>query len=141
MTTLVHRTLIGALALLLGSLSLTPVHAHTMAPSLEPMLAASSASQPARQFDRGQRAMRIASDPALAAITQLRLMERIYLRQNQPKEADRMYREVLDRTQNTQVRNFVNFRLAKLAAWQPRNLDAAMVELKRGLDENLAKLQ
>lgn len=105
-----------------------------------PVVSAAATAQDQPNPGRAQRMLRIASDPALAAISQMRMIERIYLRQNQKDEAQRMYRDVLTRTQSTLVRNFVNHRLAKLAAWQPRDLDGVLVELKRGLDENLAKV-
>lgn len=93
------------------------------------------------QRRNAQRALRIASEPALAAMMQMRMIERIYLRQGQPDGAERMYRDVLKRTEDTRVRNFANMRLARVVAWEPRKLDASLVELKRGLDENLAKVQ
>lgn len=137
MRSAIARTL-PVLALLVG-ISLGTTDAVAANASYAPALASSAAGHVPGQA--GQRALRVASDPALAAIRQMRVMERIYLRKNQPQEAERMYRDVLGRTRNTLVRNVVNNRLARLAAWQPRDLDAAMVELKRGLDENLAKLQ
>lgn len=128
------------LALTLGSAFPSARAQADSIPRFEPLMAqgAAGVGQPGL---RGQRAMRIASDPALAAIMQMRMIERIYLRENHKDQAEHMYREVLERTQNTLVRNFVNMRLTRLAAWQPRNLDAALVELKRGLDENLAKVR
>lgn len=135
------RTLFGAAVLTLSSTLALPAFADTTT-TLAPVVAVASATHvDAGEFGgRGQRMLRIAGDPALASIRQMRVIERIYLRQNQPKEAERMYRDVLGRTQNTMIRNVVNARLARLAAWQPRDLDAALVELKRGLDENLAKV-
>lgn len=70
----------------------------------------------------------------------MRLIERIHLRQNHPERAIAMYRSVLERTQNIMIRNVANARLAQLVAWQPRDHDAALAELQRGLDENLAKV-
>lgn len=137
-----NARILPVLALLAG-ISLAATDAAATSASYAPTLAASAAAHvpgPAAGA-AGQRALRVAADPALAAIRQMRVMERIYLRQNQPQEAERMYREVLGRTQNTLIRNVVNNRLARLAAWQPRDFDAAMVELKRGLDENLSKVQ
>ena len=93
------------------------------------------------QRRNAQRALRIASEPALAAMMQMRMIERIYLRQGQPDGAERMYRDVLKRTEDTRVRNFANMRLARVVSWEPRKLDESLVELKRGLDENLAKVQ
>lgn len=113
-------------------------------PTFEPLVASSSAGlrEPQGQGQaRGQRALRIASDPALAAMQQMRWIERIYLRDGKKADAEQMYRGVLERTQNTMVRNFAHMRLARLAAWQPRDLNATLAELQRGLDENLAKVQ
>jgi hypothetical protein len=131
---------IQAATLLIASLITAPVHADSAAPTLQPMFAATATANPGRAAERGQRAMRIAADPALAAIQQMRIMERIYLRQEQPQAAEQMYREVLTRTDNTSIRNFANLRLARIKSWQPRNLDGALVELRRGLDENLSQL-
>lgn len=90
---------------------------------------------------RAQRALRIAAEPALAAMVQMRMIERIHLRQNHADAAARMYRDVLTRTQDTRLRNFANMRLARVVAWQPRQLDETVVELQRGLDENLAQVK
>ena len=127
-------------ALLLGATLIPPALAASSATTLAPVVATAGATHVERG-ERAQRWLQAARDPAVAAVRQMRLIERIYLRQNQPEKAIAMYREVLDRTQDTLLRNAANARLARLAAWQPRNLDAALVELKRGLDENLAKVQ
>jgi len=129
----------GAAWLLCAALA-TPALAATSTTTLAPVVA-SAGSTHVERGERAQRWLQAARDPAVAAVRQMRLIERIYLRQNQPEKAIAMYREVLDRTQDTLLRNAANARLARLAAWQPRNLDAALVELKRGLDENLAKVQ
>ena len=133
------QSLIGAIVIALGATIAAPEYADAAATTLAPVVAAVSASH-AETGSRGQRMLHVASDPALASIRQMRVIERIYLRQNQPKEAERMYRDVLERTQNSMIRNIAHARLARLATWQPRDLDAALVELKRGLDENLAKV-
>ncbi len=127
-------------ALLVGALVTGPAFAGGGATTLAPVAASAGAAHVERG-ERAQRWLQAARDPAVAAIRQMRLIERIYLRQNQPEKAVAMYREVLGRTQDTLLRNAVNARLARLAAWQPRDLDAALVELRRGLDENLAKVQ
>lgn len=124
-----------ALALLLGGAQAFADPATVLAP-----VVASATSTHADRGDRAQRMLRIAGDPTLAAIRQMRLIERIHLRQDHPERAIAMYRGVLERTQNTLVRNVANARLARLAAWQPRDLDGALAELQRGLDENLAKV-
>ena len=80
-------------------------------------------------------------DPTRVAMAQMRWIERIYLKRNQPDAAQAMYRDVLKRTNDPTLRNFANARLARVAAWQPRDLDAALVELKRGLDESLAQVR
>ena len=126
--------------LLLGATLITPASAGNSATTLAPVVATAGATHVERG-ERAQRWLQAARDPAVAAIRQMRLIERIYLRQNQPERAIAMYREVLEQTQDTMLRNVANARLARLAAWQPRDLDAALVELKRGLDENLAKVK
>lgn len=113
-------------------------------PTFEPLVSSASGGirEPQGQGQaRAQRALRVASDPALAAMQQMRWIERIYLRDGKKADAEQMYRSVLERTQNTMVRNFAHTRLARLAAWQPRDLSATLTELQRGLDENLAKVQ
>jgi predicted negative regulator of RcsB-dependent stress response len=129
----------GAALLLCATLA-APALAGSGATQLAPVVASAGATHVERG-ERAQRWLQAARDPAVAAVRQMRLIERIYLRQNQPEKAIAMYREVLGRTRDTLLRNVVNARLARLAAWQPRDLDAALVELKRGLDENLAKVQ
>ncbi len=109
--------------------------------SVAAVASAEASSKSERMQLRQQARMSALGDPARAAMAQLRWIERIYLRQNQPQAAQTLYRDVLERTQDPALRNFANVRLARLAAWQPRNLDAALAELKRGLDENLAQLR
>lgn len=139
---MIIRTLSSVvLALMLVGVSPRSAHADNL-PGFEPLIAEAGAGFGRGQGqDRAQRALRVASDPALSAMRQMLLIERIYLRDRKKNEAEQMYRGVLERTQNTMVRNFAHMRLAKLAAWQPRDLDATLVELQRGLDENLAKVQ
>lgn len=133
-----------AAALALSFVAATrPAFADPAATTLAPIVASASASHAPRadRAARVQRALQVAGDPALSAIRQMRLIEGIHLRQGHPERAIAMYREVLGRTQNTMLRNVVNARLARLAAWQPRDLDAALSELQRGLEENLSKVQ
>lgn len=140
--TTIVACLAAALALSLAAAT-QPALADPAVTTLAPIVASTSATHLPRgaRAERFQRALQVASDPALAAIRQMRMIERIHLRQSHPERAIAMYREVLGRTQNTMLRNVVNARLARLAAWQPRDLDAALGELQRGLEENLSKVQ
>lgn len=133
------RSIVAALAIALAPAALfTPSVAHA-----DPGARMHADGVPAqgRGQLRAQRALRIASEPALAAMVQMRMIERIHLRQNHPDAAAAMYRNVLTRTQDTRLRNFATMRLARVVAWQPRDLDETLVELQRGLDENLAKVK
>jgi predicted negative regulator of RcsB-dependent stress response len=53
------------------------------------------------------------------------------------KELSAVYSDVLARSQNPRVRNYVSHRLARLQA-QPANVDQAIATLRKNLDENLA---
>jgi hypothetical protein len=104
--------------------------------------ASAGADTHAQRWEQRQQArLEAIGDPARMAMRQMRWIERIYLRQNQPDAAQAMYRDVLTRTEDVALRNFANARLARLAVWQPRDLDAALAELRRGLDDNLARIR
>jgi hypothetical protein len=91
---------------------------------------------------RGRAALRVAvlKDPALAAIANLRAIERIHRREGKVEELPRYLRGVLAKTNDPTVRNYVNFRLARLEM-RERDPEGALAELQRGLDENLSRLR
>jgi len=100
--------------------------------------------QAMRQAGRGARGMRLAgavrNDPAIAVVINLRAIERAYRAAGRGKDLAGFYREQLSRTQDPVVRNFVNYRLAKL---ELRDDDAkgALEALKRNLDENYSRMR
>ncbi|MEO5811800.1 MAG: hypothetical protein ABIU96_02705 [Rhodanobacter sp.] len=64
-------------------------------------------------------------------------LERLYMESGRSKEMIAVYNDVLTRSQNPRVRDYVYKRLARLQA-QPANVDQAIATLRKGLDENLA---
>jgi hypothetical protein len=92
---------------------------------------------------RGGRAARLAAavrhDPGMAVILNLRAIERVYRHDGRAKDLPAFYREQLARTQDPLVRNFVNYRLARL---ELREDDArgALDALTRNLEENYRRL-
>ncbi|CAM5315538.1 hypothetical protein RLIN73S_02068 [Rhodanobacter lindaniclasticus] len=71
-------------------------------------------------------------------IGDLRAMERLYQQAGRGKEMTAVYNDVLAKSQDPQVRDYVYQRLARLQA-QPANVDlVAIATLRKGLDENLA---
>jgi hypothetical protein len=70
-------------------------------------------------------------------IGDLRALERLYLQAGRSKELTALYNDVLARSQNPRVRDYVYHQLARLQA-RPANVDQAIATLRKGLDENLA---
>lgn len=70
-------------------------------------------------------------------IGDLRALERLYLQAGRSKELTALYNDVLARSQNPRVRDYVYHHLARLQA-RPANVDQAIATLRKGLDENLA---
>lgn len=136
MNKLVVLTLSAALALG-GSIAIATVPTGTLLAGAS----VDSGVRGERLQARMQARMAALGDPTRVAMAQMRWIERIYLKQNQPDAAQAMYRDVLKRTNDPTLRNFANARLARVAAWQPRDLGAALAELKRGLDESLAQVR
>lgn len=64
-------------------------------------------------------------------------LERLYMQAGRSKEMVSVYNDVLARSQDPRVRDYVYKRLARLQA-QPANVDQAIATLRKGLDENLA---
>lgn len=71
-----------------------------------------------------------------ASVMDLRAIERLYRAGGQSKELPGFYRDVLAKTQNPILRNYVYLRLARLQS-APTNTDAAIATLRQSLDENL----
>ena len=70
-------------------------------------------------------------------IGDLHQLERLYLESGRTKELTALYNDVLAKSQNPRVRNYVYGHLARLQA-RPTNVDQAIATLRRGLDESLA---
>jgi hypothetical protein len=70
-------------------------------------------------------------------IGDLRQLERLYLESGRSKELTAVYNDVLAKSQNPRVRNYVYHHLARLQA-RPANVDQAIATLRKGLDESLA---
>jgi predicted negative regulator of RcsB-dependent stress response len=70
-------------------------------------------------------------------IGDLRGLEKLYTQAGRSKELASLYNDVLTRSQDPRVRDYVYQRLARLQA-QPTNVDQAIATLRKGLDESLA---
>ena len=70
-------------------------------------------------------------------IGDLRGLEKLYMQAGRSKEMASVYNDVLAKSQDPRVRDYVYKRLARLQA-QPANVDQAIATLRKGLDENLA---
>jgi hypothetical protein len=64
-------------------------------------------------------------------------LERLYMQAGRSKEMISVYNDVLARSQNPRVRNYVYQRLARLQA-RPADVDQAIGTLRKALDESLA---
>ncbi|WP_448098669.1 hypothetical protein [Luteibacter yeojuensis] len=73
-------------------------------------------------------------------IGDLRALERLYLVTGRSKELPALYNDVLAKSQNPMVRDYVYRHLAR-AQMQPQNPDAAIATMRKSLDENLAQDQ
>jgi predicted negative regulator of RcsB-dependent stress response len=87
--------------------------------------------------DHGMAGYRMHHQQRSGVIGNLRAMERLYQQAGRSKEMVAVYNDVLAKSQNPRVRDYVHKRLARLQA-QPANVDQAIATLRKGLDENLA---
>jgi hypothetical protein len=88
---------------------------------------------------RARLAHAVQNNPAAAVVVNLRAIERVYWREGRVKELPVFYRDVLARTDDPLVRNFVNYRLARLARMDGNARDS-LDALRRNLEENLRRL-
>jgi len=93
----------------------------------------------AHHGDRGDHGMRMHrfDHRRNGVIGDLRGLERLYMQSGRSKEMASVYNDVLAKSQDPHVRDYVYKRLARLQA-QPANVDQAIATLRKGLDENLA---
>jgi hypothetical protein len=87
--------------------------------------------------DHGMAGYRMHHQQRSGVIGNLRAMERLHQQAGRSKEMVAVYNDVLAKSQNPRVRDYVHKRLARLQA-QPANVDQAIATLRKGLDENLA---
>ncbi|MGB3749064.1 MAG: hypothetical protein WA961_12750 [Rhodanobacter sp.] len=87
--------------------------------------------------DHGMAGHRMHHRQHSGVIGDLRAMERLYQQAGRGKEMAAVYNDVLARSQDPRVRDYVHKRLARLQA-QPANVDQAIATLRKSLDENLA---
>ncbi|MGA9333481.1 MAG: hypothetical protein WBV39_04320 [Rudaea sp.] len=88
---------------------------------------------------RGQRGAN-ASPAVRATIFDLRAIDRLYRASGKTSALTGLYHDVLARTHNPKLRNYVYMRLARLQS-APSNPDAAIATLRHSLDENLARAE
>lgn len=105
--------------------------------------AAAAAAAPGQHAHRAGRAARLAravrDDPAAAVVVNLRAIERVYRHEGRAKDLPAFYREQLAKTQDPLVRNFVQYRLARLEL-RDDDAEAALDALRRNLEENYRRL-
>lgn len=81
-----------------------------------------------------------ASPAVRASIFDLRAIDRLYRASGKTSALPGLYRDVLTRTHNSKLRNYVYMRLARLQS-APTNPDTAIATLRQSLDENLARAE
>jgi hypothetical protein len=63
----------------------------------------------------------------------------LYVLNGRVNDLGTLYKHVLDKTQNPEVRRYVYRHLAR-SEMKPANVDQAIATLQKGLDEDLARL-
>jgi hypothetical protein len=71
-------------------------------------------------------------------IGDLRSLEKLYMIEGKTKELPALYNDVLAKTKNPMVRDYVYHRLARIQA-MPTNVDQSIATMRKSLDENLAR--
>ncbi|MGA9852478.1 MAG: hypothetical protein WBR15_06045 [Gammaproteobacteria bacterium] len=77
--------------------------------------------------------------PTAAAIADLNGIQRLYMMEGRRKDVADLYKYVLSKTQNPELRNYAYGHLAR-AEIQVTNADQAIATLRQSLDENLTRL-
>ncbi len=70
-------------------------------------------------------------------IGDLRALEKLYMSAGRSKDMTAVYNDVLAKSQDPRVRDYVYHRLARLQT-KPANVDQAIATLRKGLEESLA---
>ena len=89
---------------------------------------------------RRMMAMRIAKDPQLSTIRDLRQLERAYRHTGREKDVGSIYTDVLKRTSDPVVRDFANHRLARIAM-RAGDTKGAIDRLNDSLSDDLKRLK
>ena len=89
----------------------------------------------------GRRGRGIHASPAVrASVMDLRAIDRLYAAAGRTKELPAFYRDVLAKTRNPMLRNFIYLRLARLES-TPAQPETAIATLRQSLDENLKRAE
>ncbi len=133
-----HRKtlLASALAVLLSGSASFVMAQNTPPPSPSASHAVVSKEVRLIRGDR-DRGMGLHGQQRSGVIGDLRGLEKLYMQAGRSKEMASVYNDVLAKSQDPRVRDYVYQRLARLQA-QPANVDQAIATLRKGLDENLA---
>ncbi|MHB1058647.1 MAG: hypothetical protein ACYC0F_12300 [Rhodanobacter sp.] len=134
-----HRKtlLVSALAVLIaGSASFVMAQNAPPPPAPHAMAGKSMRILPG-DHDRAMRMHRFDRGHGGGVIDDLHGLERLYMQAGRSREMAAVYNDVLAKSQDPQVRDYVYQRLARLQA-QPANLDQAIGTLRKALDESLA---
>lgn len=110
------------------------------APTQTPPAATAAHDGGTRHGARGMHGhgMRHGSDQKRGGVIgNLHQLERLYMESGRSKELTALYNDVLAKSQNPRVRDYVHSHLARLQA-RPANVDQAIATLRKGLDESLA---
>jgi hypothetical protein len=137
-----RKTILASVAALLIAGSASFAFAQSATPAAAPAAGAQASSPkgdhgPGKgHFDgRGDRGGRMHHQRS-GVIADLRSLERLYIMEGRAKELPALYNDVLAKSQNPMVRNYVYAHLAR-AQMRPANADQAIATLRKSLDENL----
>ena len=134
-----RKTLLASalVALLAGSATFAMAQDTPASPSTAHTMITKQARILPGDRDHGMAGHRMHHQQRSGVIGDLRAMERLYQHAGRGKEMAAVYNDVLAKSQDPRVRDYVYKRLARLQA-QPANVDQAIATLRKGLDENLA---
>lgn len=135
-----RKTLLAStLALLIaGSMSIAVAQTTPPPPAAAPHAISGKDTMRSAHGDRGHDMHKNHADrQGGGVIGNLRELGRLYMQSGRSKEMISVYNDVLAKSQEPRVRDYVYNRLAYLQA-QPANVDQAIATLRKSLEENLA---
>lgn len=94
----------------------------------------------AHRFGRFARDGAAANDPVHAVMRDMMHLERLYILDGRAKDVASLYQDLLNRTQNAQLRSFAFKRIARQQA-RPADPSQVIATVKQSLDENLTRVQ